>query len=96
MKIVDFPLCCTASIIFDFGGTALSAGKKEAESVESLRQRLKTLVDIYGCDLLVAITNSEQKNANKVLLEAEFEHTPWMSKKAHAESKIRLWWKKPK
>jgi hypothetical protein len=96
MKSTSFPNCCTATVLYDFGGTALSAGDKTFTSAKVIRNYLRKEMDAardYHC--LVVMTNSEQEVANKVLLEMGFEHSPWMRKYQHSESKIRLWWLPP-
>ena len=96
MKSTNFAGCCTAKIIYDFGGTELSAGLTGKRTLKSIRAYLrKKINDAHGSTCLVAITNNEQKGANRVLKEMGFSCSPWMKKWQHAESKIRLWWKPP-
>ena len=97
MKSRPFPGCCTASILYDFGGTILSQGEKGNIGAERIRNYLKKKAkDATGYDCLVVITNDKQKIANEILEDLGFEHSEWMSKIPHPESKIRLWWLPPK
>lgn len=96
MKNLDFPHCCTAKIIVDFGESAVAAGGNRPVTVDEITKYLqKTITSYkgYGYAMLVATTNTQQKSANKALANAGFEHTTWMKKTAHPETRVRLWWK---
>jgi hypothetical protein len=96
MRITDFPNCCTAKIVYDFGETAVSGMYKGARTKKEVRKYLKEeLLWSRGVACVVVITNSSQKNTNAVLRELGFCHSPWMEKKPHSNTKIRLWWKPP-
>lgn len=96
MKTKNFPGCCTAVIYHDFGGSNLCAGTTEDVAREKITTWLNNKIAVSkGWKCIVIITNSEQKIANKVLLDLGFKHSKWMSKNQHPESKIRLWWKEP-
>ena len=96
MKCVEFPGCCTAFILHDFGGSNLCAGTKAAVAKTKIEAWLKqVMTNTSGNRCLVIMTNNQQKVANGVLLELGFKHSKWMSKTQHSESKIRLWWKEP-
>lgn len=96
MKHESFPMCCTATIIYDFGQTRLSAGRTAPRSEDSIRSFIQERMGGYATGsgrLFVAITNSDQKTAAKVLRELGFSHSKWMSKIQHSRTKMRLWWK---
>ena len=94
MKTKEFPLCCTAKVICDFGGTRTSEGDWGATDEKKLRREIKDQLRWQSKGtVLVAITNSTQKVASKVLRELGFFHSKWMSKSQHRSTKIRLWWK---
>lgn len=96
MNSASFPGCCTATILHNFGGTDITVGTRTRKSKEAIRKYLQQKLDwAKGYHCLVVITNSEQKAANAVLKELGFEHSDWMSKYHHPESKIRLWWFPP-
>ena len=92
----DFPGCCTAEVLFDFGGTVLSSGQKRARGKQVMRAYIKKRIKYSaGKRCLIAITNDSQTAANSVLREMGFSHSPWMKKLQHPESKIRLWYLTP-
>lgn len=102
MKKTAFPTCCTASIYHDLGGTRLSSGItskiSEADIIKMIEAKLDRK-DMYGSidrnKLVVIITNDGQQQANRALKKLGFEHSAWMRKSQHRESKIRLWWREP-
>lgn len=96
MKRVSFPHCCTASIIIDLGESIVAEGGPKNYSVEEIENFIRdSFKSVYCANeaATVIITNSDQKRANKALRNLGFEHSTWMSKKAHKNTKIRLWWK---
>lgn len=95
LQTAKFMNCCNATIIHGFGGTnTAEKNKGEIPYAEMLRQ-LQDIVRRKNFNMLVAITNDQQKTAVKVLRECGFEWTPWMSKVWHNETRIRLWFKRP-
>ena len=97
MRIRDFPHCCTAKIIVDFGESDVAEGGAWPVTQEEIESYILGKIErysqpFYGYATLVATTNNEQKTANKVLLKLGFKHSTWMSKKAHKNTKVRLWW----
>ncbi len=96
MKLSSFPGCCTARVLRDFGGTPLSSGCKGKIENKEIRGWLEDRIRrSKGTNCLVVMTNSHQKNVNKILKELGFKHSDWMSKDQHPEAKIKLWWKEP-
>lgn len=99
MNVKDFPLCCTAKIISGMGkgretsSDQYSFGFVYPESVEVIEKYLKEQIKKYErLGLLVVITNNTQNHANKALLNLDFNHSRWISKKQHIDTKDRLWW----
>ena len=96
MRSNQYPGCCTAKCIFDFGGTKTAefrTGRVTKKSIETyLRTKIK---ECKGTVCLTAFTNDDQVEANAALRKLGFKCTRWMSKKQHAKTKIRLWWKEP-
>ncbi len=98
MIVRDFPHCCTAKIIADFGESIVAEGGDRPVTLEEVTDYLKEKIDRYangifsGYAVLVAITNSDQKTASKALRQLGFKHSTWMQKKQHPDTKIRLWW----
>lgn len=82
--------CCTASIMFGFGGT-------ETADIDGYAYRPKAveLIEYHrgeGEAVLIAFTNNEQKGANEMLKSLGFKRTKSMSKYRHPETKLILWW----
>jgi len=94
MRYIGFPNCCTATILYDLGGTSVSGMSTWPISKEDITQYITHLLDnCYGGHTIVVATNSEQKVANEALRDMGFSHSKWMSKDAHPNTKLRLWWK---
>lgn len=96
MEIKSFPGCCTARIVIGLGNSPaadnfLSHTNTEEELKQELNQAI-TSARYIGDAVLVAITNDEQKKANKVLREMGWKHSKWMSKETHRNTKVRLWY----
>jgi len=93
MIICNFPGCCNAEIIFNFGGTEVTENDKATISKDSIKAYIERQYTSGRC--LVATTNTDQKEANEALKELGFKHSKWMRKNLHPETKIRLWWREP-
>ena len=95
MKTLDFPHCCTAKIVADFGESVFAEGGAKDYTLKEVESFLKAAIkDIYNSKraAIVATTNSDQKIANKALRNLGFSHSNWMSKEQHSKTKIRIWW----
>lgn len=95
MEITGYPNCCTAKCIYSFGESRTSGTGSFSVSEAMMKQEFQRLVLAYGYQLLTAITNSEQPTVCKILKELGFEHSTWMGKRTHPETKLRLWWRRP-
>lgn len=98
MQTLEFPHCCTAKLIVDFGESSIAEGGNGLYSLEQIEEYLeKQLHSWYNKSLALftVITNNEQKVANKALRNLGFNHSKWISKEIHPETKVRLWWKEP-
>jgi hypothetical protein len=96
MRQTDFPGCCTAQILYDLGGTTLSAGRKSNYRKSDIEDWLDDELKMAeGTVCTVIITNDTQLQVNNLLVKRGFKHSAWMKKKQHSDSKIRLWWKEP-
>ncbi len=95
MKTASFPNCCTATVLYDFGGTHISGLDRQPTNENDLRTWIQERMRYATGSgrLYTAITNSDQKVAAKVLRGLGFSCTKWMSKQQHSETKMRLWWK---
>jgi len=93
MNIVDFPHCCTAHIMVDFGESYTAEGGAHSIKSSEIIKKLKFFCGMYNYHaLFVATTNNQQKTANKTLLKLGFSHSRWLSKKQHPNTKVRLWY----
>lgn len=95
MRKINFPYCCTASILVDFGESDVAEGGNKNYTTEEIKKYVTAEITspYAACDAaIVIITNSEQTKVNSVLREMEFDHSTWMSKEQHEETQIRIWW----
>jgi hypothetical protein len=93
-RVTAFPNCCTAKIVYNFGGTYTSGLNINITDEKKMEKFIND--EMYwqpNGTLMVAITNSDQTLANKVLRKMGFFSTKWMEKEQHPETKMRLWWK---
>jgi hypothetical protein len=91
----DFPYCCTAKILVNFGESCISEGDNFQVDADIVKAELKNqiyLEKISGKALVVATTNTQQKTANRVLKELGFSHSEWLQKEQHKNTKVRLWY----
>ena len=96
MKKLEFPYCCTASILVDFGESDIAEGGAKNYSVEKIKNYIMGALNspyVVNDAAVVIITNTEQSKVNEVLRSLKFEHSTWMAKEQHEETKIRIWWK---
>jgi hypothetical protein len=93
MKVANFPGCCTARVLCNFGGTEVTAGRKASHTLEEVE---KWITSKLSGNCSVVITNSDQGVVNQALRNLGFKHSTWMKKRYHSRTKIRLWWKEPK
>lgn len=106
IKIFDVENVCSAKMIAGFGqaNTTSYAAVQVSDSEvtedalrEGIRKRVMehqkdTHMGLARMAMLVAYTSDLQVLANKVLKEQGFQHTRWMSKGKHPETKLRMWW----
>ena len=91
-----FPNCCTAEILFNFGETKTNGcdigGSEVCE--ESLEKLLRERINWAGVtgNMLVAITNNQQKTMSKLFRKHGFRSSKWAAKQNHPETKIKLWY----
>jgi hypothetical protein len=96
MQLLEFPHCCTAKLIVDFGESDVAEGGDREVTYGEVRNYVQGQVQSFynrQLAMIVATTNSQQTVANKVLEDLGFKHTKWMSKRQHPETRVRLWWK---
>lgn len=109
MRLEEFPGCCTARVLFDFGGSAdamhrggvihESTLEKEYDSVMEEYDVLADLDDEEDYDdaegnaVMVATTTTEQEVANKFLEGKGFLRVGPYFKPKHPDTGLYLWWK---
>lgn len=92
MRCKEFPHCCTAHVIVDFGESIIAEGGNHPITKDVIKAYIKMKARIYDHHaFLTATTNNEQKTANKALAELGFKHSKWMIKEQHPQTKVRLW-----
>lgn len=93
----NFPGCCTAKVYSGLTGT----GTAEYNSLKfelSVNEIKDLLIDAIYTErenhnaCIVITTNDQQTNANQALRELGFGHSPWMEKKQHPETRLRVWY----
>ena len=62
MKIKEFPMCCGAFVLSDFGGTGTTLGKITPDTIANLNKEVKQAIISYGqVSFLMAILNEDQE-----------------------------------
>ena len=94
MRLSGFPACCTAMVLHDFSGSAVASNAHEpATTTEALVEYILSSIRWDNSMAFVsATTNNEQTMINSGLELLGFESTPWLSKRAHSETRVKLWW----
>lgn len=101
MKVSDFPGCCTANVLSGFGNSEtgmrtgdVPAGGYTPEQFERMvQQKIDYYLGTMGRAILTATLTDEQVKEAKVLKKLGFKHTRWIKKRAHRETRLRLYWK---
>jgi hypothetical protein len=97
MNISGIESCCTARILSGFGAADAALypdqynGLRFPNTKEALLNQMLT-AKRSGNAVVIAFTNNKQKEGNALLREIGFKRTKWMSKTAHPNTKLRLWW----
>lgn len=90
----DFPGCCNGIVIYNFGGTKNSMwGNGKVH--EDLNNFFDWAIKTFGHFMLVATTNNEQTEANKLLAEKGFNNIGWMHKNQHPDTVFTMWYRVP-
>ena len=63
MKITQYPLCCGACVVYDFGGTNVTLGTKGITPPKDVDRQLKNYQHTYGPQIafLTSILNPDQE-----------------------------------
>lgn len=99
MFLKNYPNCCTAKVLTGFGQTLTAdhairpqGNELPIDSIKSEIEADLKSIRLNGYAVLTCITNDQQVNGNQALEEMGFKSSGWMSKDAHPETKIKLWW----
>ncbi len=90
----DFPGCCNGIVIYNFGGTENSL-YGEADTHQDVAEFIDWAIERFGRFMLVATTNNEQVEVNKLLKEKGFKNIGWMHKNAHPNTVFTMWYRVP-
>jgi hypothetical protein len=94
-EVRDFPMCCTAKVVVNFGSSSTTSGDGEHVSKKTLMKEIKAHMEstyYKSKGFLSAVTTSQQVPAIEALTELGWESTPWMTKRSHSNYPIKLWW----
>lgn len=94
MNVRDFPGCCTAKVLTQFGqerAAEFRTGIPEDNTPENL-QRILEGSKRGGMGMITAILTQNQTHGIELLEGAGFKNTGWVSKAAHPETKIALFY----
>lgn len=97
MHIRDMPYCCTADLLVGFGEHRdaepdhQEVPEEHSKYVAQVRRYMRDSKKA-GKAIIVAFTTDKQPNINAVLEELGWYATDWMSKQAHADNKLAMWW----
>lgn len=94
MKVMSFPGCCTTKILVEFGQER-AAEFREAIPKDNTPENLeRTLLSCkrMGNGMVTAILTQNQTHGIALLEGAGFKNTGWMSKDAHPENEIALFY----
>lgn len=95
MQVTGIPGCCTAQVVFGFGGANHNFyGRPQTEEqIETQLAVRCSRAKAGGMGIMIAFTNSEQEFAEKALKKAGFRSTRKVTKGAHCDTTVRLWYK---
>ena len=94
MNVREFPGCCTAKVLTQFGeerAAEFRTGIPEDNTPENL-QRILGGYKRGGVGMVTAILTQNQTHGIELLEGAGFKSTGWVSKGAHPENKIALFY----
>lgn len=105
MKINEFPGCCTASVMYDLGGSSAAMHRDSEVPTEKLKEEYDNAIKAHNiyedgddCDsregnaVMVACTTTEQDTANEFLKSKGFLCAGPYKKPKHPETGLYLWW----
>lgn len=92
MRITEMPGCCTARVLVDFGQERNSMYGWDGDQNVNQKElnRLLTFYKRYGIAYIIATLTESQTKGIKLLKDNGFEHTPFIEKPRHEDSKLSV------
>lgn len=92
MRIVDMPGCCTARVLVDFGQEDTSMYGLEGDHNVNQKELNKILGfwKRYGIAYIIATLTESQTKGIQLLKDNGFEHTPFIEKPNHEDTKVAV------
>lgn len=92
MRIVDMPGCCTAKVLVHFGQERNSVYGMDGEENVNQKElnRLLTYYKRYGIAYIIATLTENQTKGIQLLKDNGFEHTEFIEKPRHEDSKVAV------
>lgn len=92
MRIMDMPGCCTAKVLVDFGQERNSMYGWDGEHNVNQKElnRLLTYWKRYGIAYIIATLTENQTKGIQLLKDNGFEHTEFIEKPRHEDSKVAV------
>lgn len=88
-----FPRCCTGILVSNFGGYAADVTReRDSDVTRAALQKAIATGKVSGDAFVCVTSNNRQRKLNKILRELGFVSTPWMGKRKHVDTKVRIWW----
>ena len=92
MRITEMPGCCTARVLVDFGQEGNSMYGQGGDHNVNQRELNKLLIfwKRYGIAYIIATLTERQTKGIKLLKDNGFEHTPFIEKPRHEDTKLSV------
>lgn len=92
MRITEMPGCCTARVLVDFGQERNSMYGRGGDHNVNQRElnKLLSFWKRYGIAYIIATLTERQTKGIKLLKDNGFEHTPFIEKPRHEDSKLSV------
>jgi len=92
MRITEMPGCCTARVLVDFGQERNSMYGWDGDQNVNQKElnRLLTFYKRYGIAYIIATLTESQTKGIQLLKDNGFEHTPFIEKPRHEDSKLSV------
>ena len=92
MRIVEMPGCCTARVLVDFGqeGNSMYGWGGDQNVNQKELNKLLSFWKRYGIAYIIATLTESQTKGIQLLKDNGFEHTPFVEKLRHEDSKVAV------